>query len=305
MTARTLLVKETKSGQSVEIPVVNNSIPATYFSKLRLPQTTPPSQGDTVPLRLYDPGFKNTAVCNTKISRVDPNGSLLYRGYDIETLFENSSFLETAYLLIFGNLPNREQLDEFNNGVLGHTYLHAEMERQMLTFRYDAHPMGMLIATVASLSTFTPDANPAIRSSENLYMLPKSTSTDEDKKQFDFAMANRLKVMYRALGKVPTIAAAVYRHRLGRNYNHPMYNSTSYCENLLYMMDKLNEPDYKPNPKIVKILDKLFIVLAEHGVNCSTVMMRHLASSGVDPYTALSGTAGALFGERKSYIVID
>lgn len=126
-------------------------------------------------------------------------------------------------------------------------------------------------------------------------MKPKQSSTPsaEDLKREIWVEQNRQKFIYRALGKIPTISAAVYRHRIGRNYNHPMPHSIDYCENLLYMMHKLNEPAYVPDKRLVKILDKLFILLAEHGVNCSTVMMRHLISSGVDPYTALSGAAGA------------
>jgi citrate synthase len=298
---RRLIVTEKTSGQKVEIPVINNSIPATSFAKFKIPQTTPPAPSDTVPIRLFDPGFKNTAVCNTSISLVDPLGKLYYRGYNIEELFEKSSFLEVSFLLIYGDLPNELELEEWTRNIMNHTYLHSQTERQMLTFRYDAHPMGMMIATIASLSTFTPDANPAIHNDKNLYGIPKPTptSTTNPDPQTEFATKNRNKVIFRALGKVPTIASAAYRHRLGRDYNHPMYGSLSYCENLLYMMDTLNEPNYVPDPRIVKIIDRLFILLAEHGVNCSTVMMRHLISSGVDPYTALSGTAGALFGERK------
>jgi citrate synthase len=153
--------------------------------------------------------------------------------------------------------------------------------------------MAMLIATISSLSTFTPDANPAIQA-QDMYMASNTLH-----------LTNRNKFIFRALGKVPTIAANVYRHRIGRAYNHPMPNSLSYCENLLFMMDKLNETNYVPDPRLVKLLDKLFILLCEDGVTCSTSMMRHLASSGVDPYTALSGAAGALFGERKTAVIVE
>lgn len=139
-----------------------------------------------------------------------------------------------------------------------------------------------------------------------MYLRPKLSdlpSFEEVEKDL-WVQQNRKKFIYRALGKIPTLSAAVYRHRIGRHYNQPMPKSLSYCENLMYMMHKLNEPDYVPDKNIVKILDKLFILLAEHGVTCSTAMMRHLASSGVDPYTALSGSAGALFGEHKSASVI-
>lgn len=178
----------------------------------------------------------------------------------------------------------------------------------MLTFRYDAHPHGMLIATIASLSTFHPEANPALHGVD-LYLMPKiapgKEPTDEEKQKMQDVHTARNRAVFRMLGKVPTIAAMTYRNRLGRPYNHPMPNCVNYTENLLYMMDRLNELDYRPDPRLVKILDSLFILLAEHGSNCSTVLMRHLTSSGVDPYTALSGSAGALFGERKASAVID
>ncbi|KAJ3323605.1 hypothetical protein HDV06_001629 [Boothiomyces sp. JEL0866] len=308
---RTLTVKDPQTGTVVEIPVTNNAIPATYFAKFKIAQTTPPPEkpGDTVPVRLLDPGFKNTAVCNSKISLVDgENSKLYYRGYDIEQLVENSTYLEVSYLLIRGQLPNKAELKEWTQNIMRHTYLHSQIERQMETFRYDAHPMGMMIATIASLSTFHPDSNPAIQR-DSMYMLPKippgAAPSPSELEQIAIATNNRNKVIFRMLGKIPTIASNVYRHRLGRSYNHPKSNCDNYCENLLYMMDTLNERDYQPDPRLVQILDKMFIVIAEHGVNCSTVMMRHLASSGVDPYTALSGSAGALFGERKSTEVVD
>jgi citrate synthase len=266
-------------------------VEANLFSKnLYLAQTIPKPEtlGDKVPLRLYDPGYKNTAVCKTKIY-----SDYRIRGYAIEELFEKSSFLEVAFLLIYGKLPGKEDLSTWCESVMTHTYLHHGMEKQMETFRYDSHPMAMLIATISSLSTFTPDANPAIQA-QDMYMASNSSH-----------LANRNKLIFRALGKVPTIAANVYRHRIGRIYNHPMPNSLSYCENLLFMMDKLNEINYTPDPRLVKILDKMFILLCEDGVTCSTVMMRHLASSGVDPYTALSGAAGALFGERKTAVIVE
>eukprot|EP00842_Homolaphlyctis_polyrhiza_P000299 jgi/Hompol1/126/HPOL_005238-RA len=204
--------------------------------------------------------------------------------------------------------PSESQYDQWVFDVMHHTFLHTQIERQMLTFRYDAHPMGMVISTMSSLSTFDPDANPALKG-ESLYMKPKIAAGKEpsasEAAKIAAATNARNRVIFRLLGKVPTIAANAYRHRLGRAYNHPLHGSTNYCENLLYMMDALNEPNYRPDPRLVKILNKLFIILAENGSNCSTVMVRHLASSGVDPYTALSGSAGALFGERKSAAVID
>ncbi|KAJ3102649.1 hypothetical protein HDU96_009557 [Phlyctochytrium bullatum] len=306
-----LSVTDPLTNKTIKIPIsAQGTIPASLFTGLRIKQTTPPSDNDadTVPLRLYDPGFKNTVVCRSKISEVDgENGNLYYRGYDVTELVENSSYLEVAYLLINGEMPTKAQYDNWTKSVMMHTYLHTEIERQMLTFRYDSHPMGMLIATIASLSTFHPDANPALQG-DGLYMLPKVPAdrqpTPVEASKISSAKMARLRAIYRMLGKVPTVAANAYRHRIGREYNPPMKDCTNYAENLLYMMDKLNEENYKPDPRLVRILDKIFILLAEHGSNCSTVMMRHLASSGVDPYTALSGASGALFGERKASAVI-
>lgn len=270
-----LTLTNPNTNQTIEVPIDNqqDTIPARAFEAIRLAPTTAAaaSSSDSVPLRLYDPGFKNTTVCKTSISLVDgQQGKLFYRGYDVEELVEKSNFLEVAYLLIYGELPTRKEFDQWNYNVLHHTYIHTELERQMLTFRYDAHPMGMLISTIASLSTFHPEANPALQG-EGLYALPKPSSRDQDGETGAAAAAtqeqqnswdNRNRHIFRMLGKVATIAANTYRHRIGRPYNHPMPNCNQYCENMLYMMDKLNEPNYVPNDKMVEILDKLFIVLA-------------------------------------------
>ncbi|KAI8915627.1 citrate synthase-like protein [Gorgonomyces haynaldii] len=295
------MLKVVFESQEQQVPITNQSIPATAFSKFRVPQTTPPGdKGDTVPLRLFDPGFKNTAVCKSKISYVDvETGKLYYRGYDVEELVERSSYLEVAYLLVHGQLPTQKEFQQWVYDVMHHTYLHSHLEAQMTKFRYDAHPMVMTIATIASLSTFHPEANPAVVG-DTLYLKQK----DGDPKQHQRAENARHKAVLRMIGKVPTIVANAYRHRQGRSFNPPMATN-NYCENLLYMMDRLNEEDYRPNSRLVSILDKLFIILAENGSNCSTVMIRHLVSSGVDPYTALSGAAGALFGERKNAAVVD
>ncbi|KAI8614576.1 citrate synthase-like protein [Chytriomyces sp. MP71] len=306
-----LLVRDTRSGTEIRVPINagNQTIASSAFAGIKLTQTMPmPLVSQTTPLRLFDPGFKNTVACVSKVSRVvgcgqgEGDGTLLYRGFSIDQLVSESSFLEVAFLLIYGNLPSKAEYADWSNAVLDHTYIHAELEKQMKTFRYDAHPMGMLIATVASLSTFHPDANPALQG-DAMYMKPKGVAFDDPK--VAKAIANRNRAITRILGKVPTVASHAYRNRIGRTYNAPMPNCTNYAENFLYMIDKLNEPNYVPNPYIVKILDKMFILLAEHGSNCSTITMRHLTSSGVDPYSALSGALGALFGERKSSAVID
>ncbi|KAJ3416981.1 hypothetical protein HDV05_007463 [Chytridiales sp. JEL 0842] len=305
-----LTVTDPLTNTSIKIPISPlNYIPASAFTQLRIKPTTPPSDvpGDTVPVRLYDPGFKNTVVCRSKISMVVKEGGLYYRGYDVNELVEKSTFLDVAYLLIYGDLPNKKDYNNWCKAVMSHTYIHTELEKQMLTFRYDAHPMGMLISTIASLSTFHPQANPALQG-DSLYMKPKipkdRAPTPEEVAKLKSVEYARNNAIFRMLGKTPTMAANAYRHRIGRPYNYPMPGSLNYAENFLYMLDKLNEPNYVPDPRLVRILDKIFILLAEHGSNCSTVTMRHLASSGVDPYTALSGAAGALFGERKASAVI-
>ncbi|KAJ3077087.1 hypothetical protein HDU98_008519 [Podochytrium sp. JEL0797] len=290
-----LTVKDVTTGATIQIPIsVHNTVPAASFAALKIKQTTPlPPDPQQTLLKIYDP-----VVCKSKISQVSNTG-LKYRGYAVDELYENSTFLEVAYLLVNKELPTKAQSDEWTEAIMQHTYLHAELEKQMTTFRYDAHPMGMLIATVASLSTFHPDANPALQG-DAMYIKPKNGDVRRSQK----VEVTRNRAIFRILGKVPTIAANAHRNRIGRTYNSPMPNCTNYAENFLYMIDKLNEPNYVPNPKIVKILDKMFILLAEHGTNCSTITMRHLASSGVDPYTALSGSFGSLFGERKSTNVL-
>lgn len=206
-------------------------------------------------------------------------GKLEYRGYDIEDLVENSTFLEVSYLLIYGELPNAPQLSTWQTKIMNHTFIHEDLLEQMRGFRYDAHPMGMLISSIASLGTFYSDANPALQ------------GTDIYKKN----IALRNKQIFRILGKLPTIAACAYRHRIGRPYNMPV-NDLSYTENFLYMLDRLNETHYKPHPVLAKALEKLWIIHAEHGLNCSTATMRQLVSTNVDPYSAVAGSAAALYG---------
>jgi len=260
-----LIIKDIRSGKTAEIPIKNRTIDA---KDLKL-----------FGLRSYDPGYLNTACCTSKICFIDGDkGILLYRGYPIEELAEKSTFIEVAFLLIYGELPNKEQLHIWNKNVMTHTYLHENLVRLMQNFRYDAHPMGMLISTLAALSTFHPDANTAL-SGADIYKEKKI----------------RNKQIYRILGKTPTIAACAYRHRIGRPYNTPV-NTLNYTENFLAMMDRLSEPNYKPHPKLEHALDVLFILHAEHELNCSTAAMRHLASSNLDPYTCVAGSAAALYG---------
>ncbi|KAJ3098140.1 hypothetical protein HDU97_004286 [Phlyctochytrium planicorne] len=205
-------------------------------------------------------------------------GILRYRGYDIEELAEKSSFLEVSYLLIFGELPTARQFETWTTRVMRHTYVHENMIEYLKSFRYDAHPMGMLVASVSAMSTFHPEASTALHG-EQIY--------EEE------AMVN--KQIFRLLGKIPTLAACAYRHRIGRPYVYPS-NELDFTGNFLYMMDRLSETGYIPNPTLTKALDIIFILHADHELNCSTAAMRQLGSTGIDPFICVAGSASALYG---------
>ncbi len=203
-----------------------------------------------------------------------------YRGIPIEQLAEKSSFIEVSYLLIVGELPTKNQLEKFESKIMNHTYIHTDLERMIKSFRYDAHPMGMLMAGIAAMSTLHPEANPALMG-DKIYKDPKFVN----------------KQVFRILGNVPTLAAYCYRQRIGRPFNQPR-NDLSYIENFLYMLDYLNDKEYKPHPTLTRALDILFMLHAEHELNCSTSAVRHLASSGVDVYSCISGGVAALYGPK-------
>ncbi|KAI3835827.1 hypothetical protein MKW92_019692 [Papaver armeniacum] len=230
-------------------------------------------------LKLYDPGYLNTAPVRSSICYIDGDeGILRYRGYPIEELAESSSFLEVAYLLMYGNLPARNQLADWEFAVSQHSAVPQGILDIIQAMPHDAHPMGVLCSAMSALSVFHPDANPALRG-QDLY----------NSKQV------RDKQIARILGKAPTIAAAAYLRMAGRPPVLPSSN-LSYSENFLYMLDSLGNRAYKPNPRLARVIDVLFILHAEHEMNCSTAAARHLASSGVDVYTALAGAVGALYG---------
>ncbi|KAH7533763.1 hypothetical protein FEM48_Zijuj04G0166200 [Ziziphus jujuba var. spinosa] len=251
-------------------------------------------------LKLYDPGYLNTAPVRSSISYIDGDeGILRYRGYPIEELAENSTYLEVAYLLIYvkkfalffrfiyllffffavyGNLPSESQLADWEFAISQHSAVPQGILDIIQSMPHDAHPMGVLVSAMSALSIFHPDANPALRG-QDLY---KSKQV-------------RDKQIARILGKVPTIAAAAYLRLAGRPPVLPSSN-LSYSENFLYMLDSMGNRSYKPNPRLARVLDILFILHAEHEMNCSTSAARHLASSGVDVYTALAGAVGALYG---------
>jgi citrate synthase len=260
-----LTVVDNRTGRSYEVPIQQGAIRATDLQQIRV---APDGPG----LVAYDPGFTNTASCKSRITYIDGDaGILLYRGYPIEQLAEQSTFLETAYLIIKGELPNAEHLRQWTHNITMHTIVHENIKNFMDGFRYDAHPMGMLVATVGALSTFYPDA-----------------------KQIHDPESRRIQT-HRLIAKMPTMAAFCYRHAIGMPYAYPD-NDLSYPGNFLNMMFKMTELKYKPNPVLERALDVLFILHADHEQNCSTNAMRSIGSSQVDPFSALAGACAALYG---------
>jgi len=263
-----LSVTDNRTGKTVEIPIKDKTVQATAFKQLGL--------------KTYDPGYMGTICCTSKISFIDGDkGILRYRGIPIEQLAENSSFPEVGFLLLHGELPSKDQLTSFEKDLGRHGTVHKDLASMMANFRHNAHPMGMLVASLAAMGTLYPEANPAL-AGQGVY---------KDK-------AVRYKQILRIMGKATTIAAMTYRQRQGQPFNFPNADM-GYTENFLYMMDANHEGTaYKPHPTLVKALDILFILHAEHELNCSTSAMRHLASSNVDVFSAASAAAGALYGPR-------
>ena len=265
MANNTLTVTDNRTGKTYELPVTDGAIKAIDLRQIK-------AGPDDFGLMTYDPGFSNTACCRSAITYIDgEKGILRYRGYPIEQLAEKSTFVETAYLLVHGELPTQLQLDEWTFHITHHTFIHENIKTLMQAFRYDAHPMGMFISTVAALSTFYPEAKQV---------------SDAD---------NRLAQIKRLIAKVPTIAAYTFRHNRGLRYVYPD-NDLSYTGNFLNMMFKMTETKYKPNPALEHALDVLFILHADHEQNCSTNAMRAIGSSCADPYSAMAGAAAALYG---------
>ncbi len=261
----TLTITDNRTGKSYEIAVEHDTIRALELRQIKV-------QDDDFGLMSYDPGYVNTASCKSTITFIDgAKGILEYRGYPIEQVAENGSFLETAYLLIQGALPNREQLDAWTAAVGEHMYLHENFKALVNSFRYDAHLMGVFVSGVAALSTFYPDA-----------------------KQIQDPAA-RQRNIHRLIAKVPIIAAYAYRRSIGLPYVQPD-PELSYAGNFLRMLFMRNEARYKPNPVLERALDILFILHADHEQNCSTSTMRLVGSSHADPYCALAAASAALYG---------
>ncbi len=261
----TIKITDTRTGKAFEIPIQNDTIKAIDLRQIK-------AKDDDFGMMTYDPAFMNTASCKSKITFIDGDlGILRYRGYPIDQLAEKKSYLEVAYLILYGELPAKTQLDEWTSHIRLHTFVHENVRRLMEAFRHDAHPMGIFVSTLAAMSTFYPEA----------------------KKVLDPEV--RRKQVWRLIGKVPTIAAWAYRHSIGLPYVYPD-NDLSYTENFLAMMYKVAELKYKPDPALAKALDVLFILHADHEQNCSANAMRSVGSSQVDPYCAAAGAAAALYG---------
>jgi citrate synthase len=261
----TLTVTDNRTGKTYELPLKDGAIRAMDLRQIK-------AGAEDFGLMTYDPAFMNTASCRSAITFIDGDkGVLLYRGYPVEQLAEHSDYLETAYLILFGELPTTNQLQTWTRDITLHTMLHENVKTFMQGFQYDAHPMGIFLSTVGALSTFNRDA-------KNI-----------------FDKASRLKQTQRLIAKVPTIAAYAYRHSVGRPYNYPD-NDLTFTGNFLNMLFKMTEVKYQPHPVLARALDVLFILHADHEQNCSTSAMRNIGSSHVDPYSALAGAAAALYG---------
>jgi citrate synthase len=261
----TLTITDNRTGKKYELPIENGAIRALDLREIKL---EPQDFG----LLSYDPAYLNTAACKSAITFIDGDrGILRYRGYPIEQLAEKASYLEVAYLLINGELPKRPELEKWTHEITHHTFVHENVKSFIEGFRYDAHPMGMLVSTVAALSTFYPEA----------------------KEIFD-AEKRRLSIT-RLIAKLPTIAAWSFRHSLGLPYVYPD-NELSFAGNLLSMMKRMAEQKYRPDPKLERALDVLFILHADHEQNCSTTAMRSVGSSHADPYVSVAAAAAALYG---------
>ena len=259
--ADTLTITDNRTGKQYEVPVTDDTIRAMDLRQIKV------DPGD-FGLMASDPAFLNTASCRSAITFIDGGkGILRYRGYPIEQLAEQSSFLETAYLLLNGELPTETELTTWREDLAPHVMLHENIKKFMEGFRYDAHPMGIFLSSVGALSTF----------------YPKAKEIDDP--------VSRHKQTLRLIAKAPSIAAYAYRHSMGRPYVYPD-GELSYTGNFLNMLFKRTEPVYLPDPVLERALDVLFILHADHEQNCSTSTMRTIGSSNADPYSSLAGAAG-------------
>jgi citrate synthase len=265
VTDQSLTVRDNRTGKDYDLAITDGTIRAADLKQISA------SDGDGG-LATYDPGFVNTASCRSSVTFIDGDkGVLEYRGYPIEQLAEQSNYLEVAYLLVNGKLPNKAEYEAWAHDVTYHTFVHENLKTFMQGFRYDAHPMGMLLASVGALSTFYPE-------SRNIF--------DEE---------SRALQIRRLIAKMPTLGAFAFRHAQGKPYVYPD-NELSYTANFLSMLFKMSEPKYAADDRLVRALEILFILHADHEQNASTNAVRAIGSTQVDPYTAVAGGIGALYG---------
>ncbi len=265
MSKDTLSITDNRTGKTYELPITDGTIRTMDLRQIKV-------SDEDFGLMGYDPAFTNTASCRSAVTFIDGDrGILRYRGYPVNELAENASWMETAYLVLNGELPNQSQLSEWERVIKKHTFVHENVRALLSGFRYDAHPMGMLVGGVGALSTFYPDAREVLD--------PES----------------RRRQVTRLIAKMPTLAAWAYRHSRGLPFIYPDAD-LSYSANFLRMLKKKEEPQYEPHPDVVRALDVLFILHADHEQNCSANVMRSIGSSQADPYSAVAGAVAALYG---------
>ena len=263
--AASLTVRDNRTGTEYDVPILDGTVRAADLAQIRI-------KDDEPGIAVYDPGFVNTASCRSSITFIDGDkGILEYRGYPIEQLAEKSSYLEVAYLLVHGELPTKEQFEAWEHQITFHTFVHENVKSFMEGFRYDAHPMGMLLASVGALSTFYPE-------SRNIF--------DANIRQMQ---------IIRLIAKMPTLGAWAFRHAQGKPYVYPD-NDLGYAANFLAMLFKMSEQRFEADERLIKALEVLFILHADHEQNCSTNAVRSVGSSQVDPYSSVSAGIAALFG---------
>ncbi len=261
----TLSITDNRTGKKYDLPIENDTIRAMDLRQIKVKK-------DDFGMMSYGPAYSNTASCTSRVTFIDGDkGELMYRGYPIDVLAKKSNFLEVSYLLLNGKLPNKKEFKTFEDNIMNHTMIHENIKKFMDGFRYDAHPMGMLMGTVAALSTFYPE-------SKDIF--------NEDIRKIQ---------IHRLIAKMPTLAAFAFRHSMGLPYAYPD-NDLSYTGNFLNMLYKMTELKYKPNPVIEKAIDVLFILHADHEQNCSASAMRNVGSSHPDPYSATAAAIAALYG---------
>jgi citrate synthase len=263
--SETLTITDNRTGKTYEVPITDDTVRAIDLRQIKVNQ-------DDFGMMTYDPAYTNTAACRSSITYIDGDkGILQHRGYSIEQLAEKCTYLEVAYLLLWGELPSSAQIEDFTHRVTMHTFVHENVRTFINGYRYDAHPMGMLVGTVGALSTFYPEA-----------------------KDIDDAENRRIQ-MIRLIAKMPTLAAWNYRHVKGMPFVYPN-NDLTYTENFINMIKRVGDTKYRPDPDIVRALDVLFILHADHEQNCSTSTMRGVGSSHADPYSAVAAACAALYG---------